>query len=88
MRIFVTGASGWIGSALVPELTRNGHPVLGLVRSDASAEAVADMGAEALRGDFPALPLLVRPNGYELAEQPVRSDARTVCRSPPASDRR
>jgi nucleoside-diphosphate-sugar epimerase len=52
MRIFVTGASGWIGSALVPELTRNGHQVLGLVRSDASAEAVADMGAEALRGDL------------------------------------
>ncbi len=52
MRIFVTGASGWIGSALVPELISNGHQVLGLVRSDASAEAVADMGAEVLRGDL------------------------------------
>jgi nucleoside-diphosphate-sugar epimerase len=50
MRIFVTGASGWIGSALVPELISNGHQVVGLVRSDPSAEAVADMGAEVLRG--------------------------------------
>jgi nucleoside-diphosphate-sugar epimerase len=52
MRIFVTGASGWIGSALVPELIRSGHQVLGLARSDASTKAVADMGAEVLRGDL------------------------------------
>jgi nucleoside-diphosphate-sugar epimerase len=52
MRIFVTGASGWIGSALVPELIGAGHQVLGLARSDASAKAVADMGAEVLRGDI------------------------------------
>jgi len=52
MRIFVTGASGWIGSAVVPELTNAGHQVLGLARSDASAKAVADMGAEVLRGDL------------------------------------
>ena len=52
MRIFVTGASGWIGSTLVPELIRHGHQILGLARSDASAEAVADMGAEVLRGDL------------------------------------
>ena len=52
MRIFVTGASGWIGSAVVPELIGAGHHVLGLARSDASASAVADLGAEVLRGDL------------------------------------
>ena len=52
MRIFVTGASGWIGSAVVPELISAGHQVLGLARSDVSAKAVADTGAEVLRGDL------------------------------------
>ena len=52
MRIFVTGASGWIGSAVVHELIGAGHQVLGLARSDASATAVADVGAEVLRGDL------------------------------------
>lgn len=52
MRIFVTGASGWIASALVPELISVGHQVLGLARSDASAEVVAGMGADVLRGDL------------------------------------
>jgi nucleoside-diphosphate-sugar epimerase len=52
MRIFVTGASGWIGSAVVPELMNAGHRVLGLARSDVSAKAVASMGAEVLRGDL------------------------------------
>jgi nucleoside-diphosphate-sugar epimerase len=52
LRIFVTGASGWIGSAVVPELISAGHHVLGLARSDASAKAIADMGADVLRGDL------------------------------------
>src|ERR1700689_3407924 len=52
VRIFVTGASGWIGSAVVPELISAGHQVLGLARSDASAKTVADLGAEVLRGDL------------------------------------
>ncbi len=52
MRIFVTGASGWIGSAVIPELIGAGHQVLGLARSDSSAAAVAATGAEALRGDL------------------------------------
>jgi nucleoside-diphosphate-sugar epimerase len=52
MRIFVTGASGWIGSAVVPGLIGAGHQVLGLARSDASAQAVAALGADVLRGDL------------------------------------
>src|SRR5215469_5431878 len=52
MRVFVTGASGWIGSAVVPELISAGHQVLGLARSDDSARAVAGMGADVLRGDL------------------------------------
>ncbi|HEY3871296.1 MAG TPA: SDR family oxidoreductase [Actinocrinis sp.] len=52
MRILVTGASGHIGSAVVPELIGAGHQVVGLARSDASAKAIAALGAEVQRGDL------------------------------------
>ena len=52
MRVFVTGATGWIGAAVVDQLLGSGHDVVGLARSDSSADVLATKGARVLRGDL------------------------------------
>jgi nucleoside-diphosphate-sugar epimerase len=58
MQVFVTGASGHLGSAVLPELLSAGHQVVGLARSDASAAAIEKLGAQVRRGDLSDLDML------------------------------
>ncbi|WCB37152.1 SDR family oxidoreductase [Gordonia polyisoprenivorans] len=58
MRVFITGASGHVASALIPELVSAGHQVAGLARSDEAAEVVAARGAQVVRGDLGDLDVL------------------------------
>jgi nucleoside-diphosphate-sugar epimerase len=60
MRVFVTGGSGHIGSAVIPELQAAGHQVLALARSDASAQKLETVGAEVCRGDLGDLDVIAK----------------------------
>ena len=66
MRVFLTGATGFIGTALIPELLQHGHSVLGHARSDDGAAALRTLGADVHRGDLEDLPALRR--GAEQAD--------------------
>lgn len=59
MRVFLTGATGFIGSAIIPQLIQAGHDVLGLARSEAGADSLRRTGAQVHRGDLEDIDSLV-----------------------------
>lgn len=63
MKIMVTGASGFVGSAVLQTLLKSGHDVVGLVRSEGAAQAVTDLGATAHMGDVNDIDTLLDPLG-------------------------
>jgi nucleoside-diphosphate-sugar epimerase len=85
MRVFVTGASGWIGSATVDELLEAGHDVVGLARSDESAASIDARGAAVLRGDLDELGSLRR--GAAQAEAVIHLASKHDWGNPAESDR-
>jgi nucleoside-diphosphate-sugar epimerase len=79
MRVFVTGASGFIGSAVVPELLGAGHQVVGLARSDASAAALEAAGAEVRPGDLDDLDSLrLGAKDFSQMEAAAQTDLRAI----------
>src|SRR5271170_4657908 len=84
MRIFVTGAPGFIGSALVPDLIQAGHKVLGLTRSEAGAEALRAAGAEVKYGNLEDLDSL-RDGAANVDGKPSTEDGPTASWNPRAA---